>query len=71
MIIHLVRADLPVVIDPSSPHWSVVAHGELTLQRLDYDNIRIINSCLAQTVNLQYFEAQVRAGRRCRPLAYS
>jgi hypothetical protein len=31
------------------------------LQRLDYNNIRIINSCLAQTVNLQYFEAQVAA----------
>ena len=54
-------AELPIVIDPSSSRWSSFQNGELTLQRLDYNNIRIINSCLAQTVNLQYFEAQVDA----------
>lgn len=53
------ETDLSVVIDPSSSLWSSFQNGELTLQRLDYNNIRIINSCLAQTVNLQYFEAQV------------
>lgn len=29
------------------------------VQRLDFDTMRILNSCLAQTVNLQYFESQV------------
>jgi hypothetical protein len=52
-------ADLTLVIQPAAPKWSAFVDGELVLQRLDYDSIRIVNSCLAQTVNLQYFEAKV------------
>jgi hypothetical protein len=54
-------ADLVIVVNPSYHRWSGFDNGELVLQRLDYDNLRIVNSCLAQTVNLQYYEAKVGA----------
>ena len=43
--------------------WSRIdRHGDLIIQaeELELDAIRILNSCMAQTVNLQYFEWQAR-----------
>jgi hypothetical protein len=51
---------LIVVVDPSYKKWSSFDRGELVVQKFDYDNMRIVNSCLAQTVNLQYYEAKVK-----------
>jgi uncharacterized Rmd1/YagE family protein len=33
--------------------------GVLVLDELDLDSVRVLNSCMAQTVNLQFFESQV------------
>ena len=49
-----------IAVHPASKRWSTFENGELVLQKLDYDNMRIVNSCLAQTVNLQFYEAKVR-----------
>ena len=53
------RADMSVEVDPNLPRWSDLQDGVLRLQQLDLDSIRILNSCMAQTVNLQFFEGQV------------
>ena len=55
----VLMTDLLITILPSLPRWSRFENGELALKRLDYDSMRIVNSCLAQTVNLQFYEAKV------------
>lgn len=51
--------DMQVDIDESMEEWSNFSQGRLKMRKLDIDNIRIINSCMAQTVNLAFYEGQV------------
>lgn len=37
----------------------VFQQGVLLLEEIDLDSVRVLNSCMAQTVNLQFFESQV------------
>lgn len=46
-------------VQPSMPAWSTLSSGQLQVQELTDANVRIVSSALAQTVNLQYFEAEV------------
>jgi hypothetical protein len=39
--------------------WATIVGGTVRLRELDLDTARVLNSCLAQTVNLQFFEGKV------------
>lgn len=43
----------------SDGHHFGFRDGELEVPGLDLDSVRVLNSCCAQTVNLQFFEGQV------------
>ena len=53
--------DCTLVIAPSASEWSALEDGRVILQDLDADNVRILNSIMAQTVNLQYYENKVNS----------
>jgi hypothetical protein len=56
------------IVRSSIEGWSCLdRRGDLILRasELELDAIRILNSCMAQTINLQYFEGKVSERRPC------
>lgn len=53
--------DCVVSVKPQHNVWSSFEDGRLVVQRLDVDNIRILNNIMAQTVILDYNEREVDA----------
>lgn len=51
--------DLQIEVNPTQAKFAEFSGGVLRLRSLDADALRILNSCLAQTVNLQFFEGQL------------
>lgn len=55
------REEIDVCVHASAPANPQFHRGKLVIKELDLDSIRVLNSCLAQTVNLAFFESQVDA----------
>lgn len=50
---------MEIVVDSTLARFCAFREGALWLRELDADSVRIVNGCMAQTVNLQFFEGQV------------
>jgi Uncharacterised ACR, YagE family COG1723 len=58
------QEDLTVEVNPEAlpeDKWCAMRDGTLVLRDLDMESVRIVNSCLGQTVHLQYYEARLDA----------
>lgn len=49
-------SELRVLVDGDMDEWCVRRDGNIVVQRLDLNNVRILSAILAQTVVLQYYE---------------